>query len=67
MLQSGKMLTAMMPPRADVELIDAGKPLPVSLRRRVIYYVRAVRDELVVPAGPNKIQSYGQLFCKVAR
>ena len=39
-----------------VDLIDAGKPLPVDLRGRVIYYVgpvRAVRDEIVGPAGPT--------------
>ncbi|TGR60122.1 fumarate hydratase, partial [bacterium M00.F.Ca.ET.194.01.1.1] len=39
-----------------VELIDAGKSLPVDLRGRVIYYVgpvRAVRNEVVGPAGPT--------------
>ncbi|RVB48884.1 fumarate hydratase, partial [Mesorhizobium sp. M7A.F.Ca.CA.004.05.1.1] len=39
-----------------VELIDAGKPLPVDLRGRVIYYVgpvRAARNEIVGPAGPT--------------
>ncbi|RWK69251.1 MAG: fumarate hydratase [Mesorhizobium sp.] len=57
LLLSGKMLTGRdAVHKRIVELIDAGKPLPVDLRGRVIYYVgpvRAVRDEVVGPAGPT--------------
>jgi fumarate hydratase, class I len=57
LLLSGKMLTGRdAAHKRMIELIDAGKPLPVSLRGRVIYYVgpvRAVRDEIVGPAGPT--------------
>ncbi|MER9362711.1 fumarate hydratase [Mesorhizobium sp. M0500] len=57
LLLSGKMLTGRdAAHQRMVELIDAGKPLPVDLRGRVIYYVgpvRAVRDEVVGPAGPT--------------
>lgn len=56
-LLSGKMLTGRdAAHQRMVELIDAGQPLPVDLRGRVIYYVgpvRAVRDEVVGPAGPT--------------
>jgi fumarate hydratase class I len=57
LLLSGKMLTGRdAAHKRLVDLIDAGKPLPVDLRGRVIYYVgpvRAVRDEIVGPAGPT--------------
>ncbi|ESW77590.1 fumarate hydratase [Mesorhizobium sp. LSJC285A00] len=57
LLLSGKMLTARdVAHQRLVDLIDAGKPLPVDLRGRVIYYVgpvRAVRGEVVGPAGPT--------------
>ncbi|EPR21264.1 fumarate hydratase [Agrobacterium sp. TS43] len=54
---SGKMLTGRdAAHKRMVDLIDAGQPLPVDLRGRTIYYVgpvRAVRDEIVGPAGPT--------------
>ncbi|TGQ22585.1 fumarate hydratase C-terminal domain-containing protein, partial [Mesorhizobium sp. M00.F.Ca.ET.220.01.1.1] len=57
LLLSGKMLTGRdAAHKRMVELIDAGKPLPVDLRGRVIYYVgpvRAARNEIVGPAGPT--------------
>ncbi|MER9690211.1 fumarate hydratase [Mesorhizobium sp. M0139] len=57
LLLSGKMLTGRDAAHLRmVGLIDAGKPLPVDLRGRVIYYVgpvRAVGDEVVGPAGPT--------------
>ena len=57
LLLSGKMLTGRdAAHKRMVDLMDAGKPLPVDLRGRVIYYVgpvRAVRDEIVGPAGPT--------------
>ncbi|MDX8535900.1 fumarate hydratase [Mesorhizobium sp. VK25A] len=57
LLLSGKMLTGRdAAHKRMVEFIDAGKPLPVDLRGRAIYYVgpvRAVRDEVVGPAGPT--------------
>ncbi|WP_201841942.1 fumarate hydratase [Microvirga zambiensis] len=57
LLLSGKMLTGRdAAHKRIVDLIDAGKPLPVDLRGRVIYYVgpvQAVRDEIVGPAGPT--------------
>ncbi|MES0170709.1 fumarate hydratase [Mesorhizobium sp. M0027] len=57
LLLSGKMLTGRdAAHKRIVDLIDTGEPLPVDLRGRVIYYVgpvRAVRDEVVGPAGPT--------------
>src|SRR5262249_49449161 len=57
LLLSGRMLTGRdAAHKRLVELIDAGKPLPVDFKGRVIYYVgpvRAVRDEVVGPAGPT--------------
>lgn len=57
LLLSGKMLTGRdAVHKRMVDLIDAGQPLPVDLHGRVIYYVgpvRAVRDEVVGPAGPT--------------
>lgn len=57
LLLSGKMLTGRDAAHNRMaDLIDAGEPLPVDLRGRVIYYVgpvRAVRDEVVGPAGPT--------------
>jgi fumarate hydratase class I len=57
LLLSGKMLTGR--DGAHKRLVDslaAGQPLPVDLNGRVIYYVgpvKAVRDEVVGPAGPT--------------
>lgn len=57
LLLSGKMLTGRdAAHKRMVDLIDSGKSLPVDLRGRVIYYVgpvRAVRDEVIGPAGPT--------------
>lgn len=57
LLLSGKMLTGRdAAHKGMADLIDAGKPLPVDLRGRVIYYVgpvRAVGKEVVGPAGPT--------------
>ena len=57
LLLSGKMLTGRdAAHKRMAELIEAGKPLPVDLKGRVIYYVGpvpAVRDEIVGPAGPT--------------
>ncbi|UVK48721.1 fumarate hydratase (plasmid) [Mesorhizobium sp. AR07] len=57
LLLSGKMLTGRdAAHKRIVDLFDAGKPLPVDMKGRVIYYVgpvRAVRDEIVGPAGPT--------------
>ncbi|MEI8718785.1 MULTISPECIES: fumarate hydratase [unclassified Mesorhizobium] len=57
LLLSGKILTGRdAAHKRMIELLDAGKPLPVDLRGRVIYYVgpvRAVRNEVVGPAGPT--------------
>jgi fumarate hydratase class I len=57
LLLSGKMLTGRdAAHKRMVDLIDAGKPLPVDLKGRVIYYVgpvQAVREEIVGPAGPT--------------
>ncbi|RUU25531.1 fumarate hydratase [Mesorhizobium sp. M6A.T.Ce.TU.016.01.1.1] len=81
LLLSGKMLTGRdAAHKRMVELIDAGKPLPVDLRGRVIYYVgpvRAVRNEVVGPAGPttssrlddftNKVLAETGLFAMVGK
>lgn len=57
LLLSGKMLTGRdAAHKRIVDLLSAGKPLPVDLVGRVIYYVgpvRAVGDEVVGPAGPT--------------
>jgi fumarate hydratase class I len=57
LLLSGKMLTGRdAAHKWMADLIDEGKPLPVDLRGRVIYYVgpvRAVGNEVVGPAGPT--------------
>lgn len=57
LLLSGKMLTGRdAAHKRMVDLIDAGKPLPVDLKGRVIYYVgpvQAVGSEAVGPAGPT--------------
>jgi fumarate hydratase class I len=57
LLLSGKMLTGRdAAHKRMVDLLAAGKPLPVDLSGRVIYYVgpvQAVRDEVVGPAGPT--------------
>lgn len=57
LLLSGKMLTGRdAAHKRMADLIEAGKPLPVDLKGRVIYYVGpvpAVRDEIVGPAGPT--------------
>ncbi|MDX0574233.1 fumarate hydratase [Sinorhizobium medicae] len=57
LLLSGKMLTGRDAAHKRMAvLIDEGKPLPVDLSGRVIYYVgpvRAVGSEVVGPAGPT--------------
>ncbi|MER9770150.1 fumarate hydratase [Mesorhizobium sp. M0189] len=57
LLLSGKLLTGRdAAHKRMVDLIALGKPLPVDLRGRVIYYVgpvRAVGSEVVGPAGPT--------------
>ncbi len=57
LLLSGKVLTGRdAAHKRLVDLLAAGKPLPVSLRDRVIYYVGpvdAVAGEAVGPAGPT--------------
>ncbi|MCO5966386.1 fumarate hydratase, partial [Sinorhizobium meliloti] len=57
LLLTGKMLTGRDAAHKRLgDLIDTGRPLPVDLKGRVIYYVgpvRAVRDEAVGPAGPT--------------
>jgi fumarate hydratase class I len=57
LLLTGKLLTGRDAAHKRLaELIAAGKPLPVDLRGRAIYYVgpvKAVRDEVVGPAGPT--------------
>ena len=57
LLLSGKMLTGRdAAHKRLVELLDSGKPLPVDLTNRFIYYVGpvdAVRDEVIGPAGPT--------------
>jgi fumarate hydratase class I len=57
LLLSGRLLTGRDAAHKRIaELIAQGLPLPVDLRNRVIYYVgpvRAVRDEVVGPAGPT--------------
>ncbi|MEI9401925.1 fumarate hydratase [Mesorhizobium argentiipisi] len=57
LLLSGKMLTGRDAAHMRmIDLINAGEPLPVDLRGRLIYYVgpvRPVRGEVVGPAGPT--------------
>jgi fumarate hydratase, class I len=57
LLLRGKLMTGRdAAHRRLVELIDGGKPLPVDLKGRVIYYVGPVPkvgDEAVGPAGPT--------------
>ena len=57
LLLNGKMLTGRdAAHKKMVELIEQGKPLPVDLKGRFIYYVGPVdpvRDEVVGPAGPT--------------
>ncbi len=57
LLLSGRLLTGRDAAHKRLaELIAAGEPLPVDLAGRVIYYVgpvKAVRDEIVGPAGPT--------------
>ena len=57
LLLSGKLLTGRdAAHKRMTDLLDAGKPLPVDLRGRFIYYVgpvKPVRDEAVGPAGPT--------------
>ena len=54
---SGKLLTGRdAAHKRMADLIAEGRPLPVDLRGRAIYYVgpvKAVRDEVVGPAGPT--------------
>ncbi|SFD72525.1 fumarate hydratase [Paracidovorax konjaci] len=57
LLLSGRLLTARdAAHRRLVSMLDAGHPLPVDLRGRVVYYVGpvdAVPGEAVGPAGPT--------------
>ncbi|MEC9342820.1 MAG: fumarate hydratase, partial [Pseudomonadota bacterium] len=57
LLLSGKLLTGRdAAHKRMADLIAADQPLPVEMRGRVIYYVgpvRAVREEIVGPAGPT--------------
>jgi fumarate hydratase class I len=57
LLLSGRVLTARdAAHKRLVDLLHAGRPLPVDLRGRVIYYVGpvdAVAGEVVGPAGPT--------------
>ena len=57
LLLSGRVLTGRdAAHKRLVDLLDAGLPLPVDLRGKLIYYVGpvdAVRDEAVGPAGPT--------------
>ncbi|MER8801177.1 fumarate hydratase [Mesorhizobium sp. M0998] len=57
LLLSGKMLTGRdAAHKRIIDLVDAGKPLPVAMKGRVIYYVgpvQPVQDEIVGPAGPT--------------
>ena len=57
LLLSGKLLTGRdAAHKRMADLIAQGRPLPVNLRGRAIYYVgpvKAVRDEIVGPAGPT--------------
>ncbi len=57
LLLSGKVLTARdAAHKRLVDLLKQGKPLPVDLKGRVIYYVGpvdAIGDEAVGPAGPT--------------
>ncbi len=57
LLLTGKLLTGRdAAHKRMADLIAKGQPLPVDLRDRVIYYVgpvKAVRDEVVGPAGPT--------------
>ncbi len=57
LLLSGKLLTGRDAAHMRMKkLKDAGEPLPVDFKNRVIYYVGpvdAVRDEAVGPAGPT--------------
>jgi fumarate hydratase, class I len=57
LLLTGRMLTGRdAAHKRMVSMIEEGRPLPVDLRDRAIYYVGpvdAVRDEVVGPAGPT--------------
>ena len=57
LLLSGRLLTGRdAAHKRMADMIAEGRPLPVDLRGRAIYYVgpvKAVRDEVVGPAGPT--------------
>ncbi|MFI0842866.1 fumarate hydratase [Mesorhizobium sp. IMUNJ 23232] len=57
LLLSGRLLTGRDAAHKRIaQLLERGEPLPVDLKDRVIYYVgpvKAVRDEVVGPAGPT--------------
>lgn len=57
LLLTGKMLTGRdAAHKRLIGLLEEGKPLPVDLKNRFIYYVGpvdAVRDEVIGPAGPT--------------
>ncbi|MEM1230792.1 MAG: fumarate hydratase [Pseudomonadota bacterium] len=57
LLLSGKLLTGRdAAHKKIIDLLEAGKPLPVDFNNRMIYYVGPVdpvREEVVGPAGPT--------------
>nr|WP_028055510.1 fumarate hydratase [Sinorhizobium medicae] len=71
LLLSGKMVTGRdAAHQRMVDLIDADKPLPVSLEGRVIYYVGPVQpvgSEVVGPAGPTTSSRMDAFTEKVLR
>lgn len=69
LLLSGKMLTGRdAVHRRLVDLIDAGKGLPVDMSGRVIYYVGpvpAAANEIIGPAGPTTASRMDRFVDKV--
>ena len=61
---SGKLLTGRdAAHKRMADMIAEGRPLPVDMRGRAIYYVgpvKAVRDEVVGPAGPTTAHPHGR-------
>jgi fumarate hydratase class I len=69
LLLSGKMLTGRDAAHQRIaKMLEDGKPLPVSFAGRTLYYVgpvKAVRDEVVGPAGPTtstRMDSYTEMM-----
>jgi fumarate hydratase class I len=69
LLLSGKMLTGRDAAHQRIKtMLAEGKPLPVSFAGRTLYYVgpvKAVRDEVVGPAGPttaSRMDAYTDLM-----